>query len=88
MSSEFQIWISDDELNKTPFQVTNSTTIGYLKQKYYDKFPDEANKKLAIIYKGEQVDDYKTIGDLKIKKGKTLQIFNMDANFKAAKLPK
>lgn len=86
MSSEFQIWISDIDNNKTPFQVTKSTTIGYLKQKYYDKFPKEENEKLAIIHRGEQVDDSTTIGDLKIKNGKTLQIFNMEANFKASKI--
>ena len=86
MEPVFQIFIQDDEMNKTPIKVTKKTTIAEVQEIYNNQVDSKKDfQTFAFFYKGEQLTKEKTIGEVGIKKKQILSLFDLHDNIDAAK---
>ena len=85
-SNTFQIWIKDNEGNKTSLFVSKNMEIKEIKELYLQNNPDLGDyRTMELFFNGNQLEDGKTLEELKIKKGKTLMLLSMDELIEAAK---
>ena len=83
--SKFQIWIKDNEGNRTQLKVTKDMKIRQIKELYIQTNPDLKDyKTLELFFRGDQLDNDKTLEQLKIKSGKTLSLLSLDELIDAA----
>ena len=89
MSNRFQIWIKDNEGNRTQIRVTKDMQIKEVKELFIQSNPEMGDyKTLELFFNGNQLKDNQTLGELKIKNGKTLVMLDVDELIKAAFLNK
>ena len=89
MSNRFQIWIKDNEGNRTQIRVTKDMQIKEVKELFIQSNPEMGDyKTLELFFNGNQLNDNQTLGELKIRNGKTLVMLDVDELIKAAFLNK
>ena len=89
MSNRFQIWIKDNEGNRTQIRVTKDMQIKEVKELFIQSNPEMGDyKTLELFFNGNQLKDNQTLRELKIKNGKTLVMLDVDELIKAAFLNK
>ena len=85
MSNSFQIWIKDNEGNRTQLRVTKDMEIKEVKELFLQnnlKLSDY--RTLELFYNGNVLEDNQTLEELKIKNGKILVLLDVDELIKAA----
>lgn len=85
MDSIFQIFIQDDEMNKVPIKVTKNTSIREVQTIYNNQIENKINfETFALFYKGNQLQNSQTIGEIGIKRKQILSLLDLRDKIDAA----
>ena len=78
-SRNFQIWIKDNEGNRTQLKVTKEMEIKEIKELYIQTNPKLGDyRTLELFYNGNLLEDNKSLEELKIKNGKTFILLGIN----------
>ena len=62
-----------------PIDCTESTTVGFLKERIFEKFKNEPEIQ-KLIFRGKHLDDQKTVGEVELKDGDTVILMVVKVN--------